>query len=129
MNEYRTLRRVAFYALLLVDLALSLQPHATVDAMYSPELQSHDLLVHLLAYAALGASAAAAFVRRGPGAWRGRLAAAVSLAALGGVLELLQETPLVGRSCQLSDALHNTAGAFLGAFLLPPFFLLPRKQP
>ena len=125
MNATGPVRKGAFAALLLFDLALSLQPHATVDAMYSPEVQAWDFAVHFAMYLALGALAAAAFVRRGSGAWRGRLAAALALACLGCALELLQATPFVGRSCSLSDALHNAAGAFCGALLLPARFLAP----
>lgn len=111
----RPLRKTAFFALLAVDLALSLQPHATVDAMYSPELQAWDFAAHFALYAALAAAACLAFVPRGRGAWRGLLAAALALCCLGAVLELLQATPFVGRSCSLSDALCNAAGAFGGA--------------
>lgn len=128
MNRLRIFGRIAFSAFLLLDLALSLQPRASVDAMYSPAVQSHDRLVHALMYFALGASAVAGFVRRGPGVWRRRLAAALALAALGVVLELLQATPAVGRSCSVSDMLHNAAGALAGTLLFPAFLLSP-KQP
>ena len=119
----RRLPSLAFFALLLVDLALSLQPHATVDAMYAPAVQAWDFAVHFAMYAALGALGAAAFVPRGPGALRGRIVLALALACLGAALELLQATPPVARSCSLSDALHNAAGAFAGALLLPSRFL------
>ena len=111
--------RIAFFALLLVDAALSLQPRASVDAMYSPEIQSWDLAVHAALYAALAALACGGFVRRGPGSWRGRLAVWILLAGLGAVLELLQTLPAVGRSCSLSDVLSNAAGALAGALLAP----------
>ena len=116
MKEYGSLCKGAFFALLLGDLALSLQPHAMVDAMYPPEVQAWDFAVHAAMYAALAGLGCMAFVPRDPGAWRGRLVA---------VLELLQATPVVARSCSLSDALHNTAGAFAGAFLAPARFLRP----
>lgn len=119
MKETGPLRKGAFFALLLVDLALSLQPHATVDAMYPPEVQAWDFAVHAAMYAALAVLACAAFVPRAPGAWRKRLVVALALACLGAVLELLQATPFVARSCSLSDALHNTVGALIGAFILP----------
>lgn len=128
MNRFRIFGRIAFYAFLLADLALSLQPRASVDAMYSPAMQSNDRLVHALMYFALGASAAVGFVRRGPGVWRRRLAAALALAALGVALEFLQATPLVNRSCSLSDMLHDAAGALAGVLLVPSFLLSP-KQP
>ena len=127
MNGLRTFGRIAFFAFLLLDLALSLQPRESVDAMYSAEVQSHDRLVHALMYFALGASAAVGFVRRGPGAWRRRLAAALALTALGVVLEFLQATPLVNRSCSLSDMIHDAAGALAGVFLVPAFLLSPRQ--
>lgn len=123
----RSLAKAAFLALLLADLALSLQPHSTVDAMYSPGLQAWDLAVHFAMYAALGALGAAAFVPPGPGALRGRLCAALALACLGAALELIQATPPVARSCSLSDALLNAAGAFAGAFL--PLALPARHRP
>ena len=128
MNRFRTFGRIAFFAFLLLDLALSLQPRASVDAMYSPAVQSHDRLVHALMYAALGASAVVGFVRRGSGVWRRRLAAALALTALGVILEFLQATPLVNRSCSLSDMLHDAAGALAGVLLVPAFLLSP-KQP
>ncbi len=125
MKEYGSLCKGAFFALLLVDLALSLQPHATLDAMYPPEVQAWDFAVHAAMYAALAGLGCMAFVPRDPGAWRGRLVAALALACLGAVLELLQATPVVARSCSLSDALHNTVGALAGAFLAPTRFLRP----
>ena len=109
------LAKCAFFALLAVDLALSLQPRATVDAMYSPAVQSWDFAAHFALYAALAAAAGFAFVPRGRGAWRGLLAAAIALACLGAALELLQATPFVNRSCSLSDAACNAAGALAGA--------------
>ena len=118
MKENGPLRKGAFFALLLVDLALSLQPHSTVDAMYPPEVQAWDFSVHAAMYATLAVLACAAFVPRTSDTWRKRLVAALALACLGAVLELLQATPFVARSCSLSDALHNTAGALIGAFLL-----------
>lgn len=127
MSRLCILGRVAFFAFLLVDLALSLQPRASVDAMYSADFQSHDRFVHAVLYFALGAAAAAGFVFRGPGVWRRRLAAALALAAFGAVLELLQATPLVNRSCSLSDMLHNAAGALAGTLLFPAFLLSPEK--
>ena len=122
-----TIRQAAFAAALLATLALSLQPHETVDAMYSPSFQAWDFAVHAAMYAGLAALGAAAFVPR-PGALRGRLCLALALACLGALLELLQATPPVARSCSLSDALHNAGGAFAGAFLLPAR-LLPAPRP
>ncbi len=126
MKEKGPLRKVAFFSLLFVDLALSLQPHATVDAMYPPEVQALDFAVHAVMYAMLAILACAAFIPRAPDAWRKRLVVALALACLGAVLELLQATPFVARSCSISDALHNTAGALIGAFLLPSRALRPR---
>ena len=123
-----TIRKAAFAAALLATLALSLQPHETVDAMYSPSFQAWDFAVHAAMYAGLAALGAAAFVPRAPGALRGRLCLALALACLGALLELLQATPPVARSCSLSDALHNAVGAFAGAFLLPAR-LLPAPRP
>ena len=128
MNGTAFLRKAAFWAAFAVDLALSLQPRATVDAMYSPSLQSWDSAAHFALHAALGALACAAFVPRGAGAWRRRLAAALALSCLGAALELLQATPWVGRSCMLSDALADAAGAFAGAFAFPARFLRARAQ-
>ncbi|MBQ9727681.1 MAG: VanZ family protein [Kiritimatiellae bacterium] len=113
----------AFWALLAADLALSLQPRGTVDAMYSPQVQSWDSAAHFALHAALGAFACAAFVRRGAAARAGRLAAALALACLGAALELLQAAPWVGRSCTVSDAALDAAGALAGAFALPARFL------
>ena len=101
-------RRAAFFAALAFVLYFSLCPSETVDETFSKPVQSYDWLFHTATYAALG----------------------LLLSCLGCLLELGQRLlPFVGRSCSLSDSLHNAFGAALGAFLTPALLLLPRTSP
>ena len=129
-------RRAAFFAALAFVLYFSLCPSETVDETFSKPVQSYDWLFHSATYAALGALAALAFLRRpapaAPASARllTRRRVTLLLSCLGCLLELGQRLlPFVGRSCSLSDALHNAFGAALGAFLTPALLLLPRTSP
>ena len=129
-------RRAAFFATLAFVLYFSLCPSETVDETFSKPVQSYDWLFHTATYAALGALAVLAFLRRpapaAPASDRllPRLRVTLLLSCLGCLLELGQRLlPFVGRSCSLSDALHNAFGAALGAFLTPALLLLPRTSP
>ena len=148
-------RRAAFFAALAFVLYFSLCPSETVDETFSKPVQSYDWLFHSATYAALGALAVLAFLRRPPPPpprppppppppprppppppprppprLLPRLRVTLLLSCLGCLLELGQRLlPFVGRSCSLSDALHNAFGAALGAFLTPALLLLPRTSP
>ncbi len=125
-------RSAAFYATLAAVLYLSLCPAETVDKNFSKPVQAFDWLFHASFYVALGALAVLAFLRRpAPGSAPSerlfpRLHVALLLACMGCALELAQTLlPFIGRSCSVSDALHNAAGALLGTLLAPGFLLLP----
>lgn len=117
--------RVLFFLALAAVLFLSLMPGENVHATFSKEIQSKDHDFHLLSYLALGALFLEAFVRRAKVRIALRVAVFAAFAALGGLLEIAQSTPLVNRSASWDDAAHNTAGAAIGAFLTPAFLLLP----
>ena len=131
-----SVRRAAFFAALAFVLYFSLCPSETVEENFSKPVQSFDWLFHTVTYAALGALAVLAFLRRPASSaplhsrLHPRLLVLLLLASLGCALELGQRLlPFVGRSCSLSDALHNAFGAALGAFLAPSSLLLPRPTP
>ena len=117
--------RAVWFAALAFTLTLSLYPHAAVDATFSPEIQRFDWLFHGGCYFTLCLTASIGFLRRGRAGFFPRLKLFAAHSLLGLALEVCQAMPVINRSASVSDALHNAVGAALGAFSIPPLFLIP----
>lgn len=125
-RRVRLAARVLWGAVLAFTVFFSLYPREAVDETFSPGFQSYDWLFHGGCYAALSFLHLAAFPRRaGKSRFHARLRAFALCSLLGAVLEVAQTIPAVNRSSSVSDAVCNAVGAALGAFLAPPFAILP----
>ncbi len=120
-----TVARVLWFTALAFTLTLSLYPHYAVDATFSPKVQRFDWLFHGVCYFVLCSTAAVGFLRRGGAGFFRRLKIFAAHSLLGLALELCQAMPAINRSASVSDALHNAAGAALGAFSVPSLLLAP----
>jgi VanZ family protein len=103
---FRRLYRVAFYAGLVLVIALSVMPQ---DAM--PTTGMWDKINHALAYAALALAGGLGFL-----GLRAMILVALGLLLLGAGLELVQSV-LPDRTASLYDLLANAVGIVLGSLV------------
>jgi len=101
----RRVLRLCFFAAVLVLIAATLAP-------FDPQVPHvSDKSEHLFTFFALSLLGLLAWGRRYA------LLLIVALSALGGTIELLQATSLVGRDAQLSDWVADLVGTTIGFFL------------
>lgn len=111
----RHLRWALLWALLI--LLLCLMPGAALPAWHWADLMSLDKLVHAALFAVLLFLCAAGLTKH-YGAERLRssvmLAACIATVAYGGLLEIMQNLPALGRRGDWNDFIANTVGVALG---------------
>lgn len=101
---------IAFVALT----CLCLMPSASVNV--EGPLPYFDKVCHFVAFGALALLAVRDLWRKGVALRVATVVGVVVVVALyGGVIELLQGLPSIGRSCDLSDFVADVAGATVGA--------------
>lgn len=106
MKTVRMVARLAFCALVIVICVGSLLPQG-----HTVPVGHFDKVIHF------GAYALTAFCGTlGSGSWRGRLAVILAMAALGGVIEVLQAF-VPGRSESVGDFLADVLGTITGVVL------------
>ncbi len=103
------LARPAFFIALVVLLVFALAP---VDL---PVQRFSDKAQHLAGFFTLACLGLAAWGRRSA------LMLGLALAALGGAIEIVQSTPLIGRDAEVMDWVADVAGILLA--LLPAVFV------
>ncbi|MBK8499037.1 MAG: VanZ family protein [Flavobacteriales bacterium] len=105
----RNLRWALLWALLI--LVLCLMPGKALPSWQWADLFNVDKLVHLALFAVLLLLLARGLVNGGLSNRNALLASLVVAVSYGGLLELLQTLPALGRRGDLNDLLANTAGA------------------
>lgn len=110
---FSRLVRAAFWIALLVTLALAFAPVEWTIGILSDRAQ------HLVAFFVLAALGVANWGRRSA------LTIGVALAALGGAIEIVQATPLIGRDAEIMDWLADVAGILLA---LAPAVIVGRAR-
>jgi VanZ family protein len=115
----RFLRLAIAWALLIA--ALCLTPGKALPAWEWADLLSVDKIIHMLMFGMLTYLLARGFRDREANTWtigRSLLIAGVLSVGYGALMELLQETPGLGRNGDVVDLTANTFGAIVGAVLV-----------
>ena len=109
MTRLLLLCRLAFFGAAAFTFAMAVAPPGA-----GPELLPWDKAQHFLAFYVLAVLGAAAFPRQA------LLAPALALAAFGGMIELVQALPFVGRDAEVGDWAADVVGVL---FALAPLAL------
>lgn len=115
----RFLRLAIAWALLIAFLCLT--PGKALPQWEWADLLSVDKVVHMLMFGALSYLLARGIKDREGNSWSyGRILLVAGLLsfAYGALMELLQETPGLGRNGDLVDLTANSIGAVVGAYLV-----------
>lgn len=115
----RFLRLALAWALLIAFLCLT--PGKALPAWEWADLLSVDKLVHMLMFGVLSYLLARGLRDRSTNTWaHGRILLVAGLLsfAYGGLMELLQDIPGLGRNGDVVDLAANTIGAVVGAWLV-----------
>lgn len=123
----RYLRLAIAWALLIAFLCLT--PGKALPQWEWADLLSVDKLVHMLMFGALSYLLARGIKDREGNSWSDAkvLVVAGSISFVyGALMELLQETPGLGRNGDLVDLTANTIGAVVGAYLVYRFWTRSR---
>jgi VanZ family protein len=123
----RYLRLAIAWALLIAFLCLT--PGKALPQWEWADLLSVDNVVHMLMFGALSYLLARGIKDREGNNWsyaRVLIAAGSISFVYGALMELLQETPGLGRNGDLVDLTANTIGAVVGAYLVYRFWTRPR---
>jgi VanZ family protein len=104
-----SLARATFWIALLVVLAMTLAPVSLPAGILNDKIQ------HCIGFFGLSALGIAGW------GTRSALRIGIALAALGGAIELLQATRIIGRDAEVADWLADVAGILLA--LLPAVFI------
>ncbi len=119
----RFLRLSIAWALLIAFLCLT--PGNALPQWKWADLLSVDKLVHVLMFGALSYLLARGFRERASNTWSDAkvlLIAGLLSFAYGGLMELLQDIPSLGRNGDVVDLTANTIGAVAGAFLVSRYW-------
>lgn len=119
----RFLRLSIAWALLIAFLCLT--PGNALPQWEWADLLSVDKLVHVLMFGALSYLLARGFRERASNTWSDAkvlLIAGLLSFAYGGLMELLQDIPSLGRNGDVVDLTANTIGAVAGAFLVSRYW-------
>jgi len=119
----RFLRLSIAWALLIAFLCLT--PGNALPQWEWADLLSVDKLVHVLMFGVLSYLLARGFRDRASNTWSDAkvlLIAGLLSFAYGGLMELLQDTPGLGRHGDVVDLTANTIGAVAGAFLVSRYW-------
>lgn len=123
----RFLRLAIAWALLIAFLCLT--PGKALPQWEWADLLSVDKLVHMLMFGALSYLLARGFRDRSGNTWtdaRVLFVAGLLSFAYGALMEVLQETPGLGRNGDVVDLTANTLGAVVGAYLVHRYWLRKR---
>lgn len=108
----RSLRWALLWALLI--LVLCLMPGKALPSWQWADLFNADKFVHFALFAVLMMLLASGLVRAGVPVGNALAISLVIAVIYGGLMELLQMLPALGRRGDLNDLLANTAGAVFG---------------